>query len=118
MRLRGLLQLSCVVVACAFAILPRLALGDSAASSLNQTAILGPSGSPMMLRADQVDYNLNTAITVAHGHVEIDYNERIVQADTVTYDQNKDIVTADGHVVVLAPDGTVIFAKHTVLTNQ
>jgi LPS-assembly protein len=118
MRLRGLFQLSCVVVACARATMPLPASGDSAASSLNQTAILGPSGSPMMLRADQVDYNLNTAMTVAHGHVEIDYNERIVQADTVTYDENKDIVTADGHVVMLAPDGTVIFAKHTVLTNQ
>jgi LPS-assembly protein len=81
-------------------------------------SLLGPRGSQMMLRADQVDYNLNTAVTIAHGHVEIDYNDRIVQADQVVYDQNKDVVTADGHVVMMAPDGNVVFATHAVLTDQ
>jgi LPS-assembly protein len=81
-------------------------------------SLLGPRGSQMMLRADQVDYNLNTAVTVAHGHVEIDYNDRIVQAEQVIYDQNKDVVTAEGHVVMMAPDGNVVFATHAVLTDQ
>ncbi|HEY5048955.1 MAG TPA: LPS assembly protein LptD [Rhizomicrobium sp.] len=72
----------------------------------------------MLLRADRIDYNLNTSVTVARGHVEIDYNDRIVEADTVTYDQNRDIVTADGHVVMLAPDGNVVFATRSVLTDQ
>jgi LPS-assembly protein len=116
MWLGGPSQIFLVAALCAVAMVP--ALGDSGQKTPGQSTLLGPRGSQMLLRADQVDYNLNTSITVAHGNVEIDYNDRIVTADKVTYDQNKDVVTADGHVVMLAPDGSVVFAPHAVLTDQ
>ncbi len=118
MRWGGLLKLLCAAVVCALASAPRPGLAESGQAELNSSKILGPRGSQMMLRADQVDYNLNTAVVTASGHVEIDYNDRIVEADRVIYDQNKDIVTADGHVIMLAPDGTVVFSTHAVLTDQ
>jgi LPS-assembly protein len=118
MRTGALLNLLCAAAVCALASAPRPGLAQSGQTALDSSKIFGPHGSQMMLRADQVDYNLNTAVAVAHGHVEIDYNDRIVEADKVTYDQNKDIVTADGHVTMLAPSGTVIFSTHSVLTDQ
>ncbi len=118
MGLRGLLQPFCIAAAIAFAIVPAIGSGSTEQPDSGRSSVLGPRDSPMLLRADQVDYDLNTSVAVAHGHVEIDYNDRIVEADTVTYDQNKDVVTADGHVVMLAPDGNVAFAKHVVLSDQ
>ena len=55
---------------------------------------------------------------MAIGHVEIDYNSRILTADKVMDDQNADVVTADGHVTIMAPNGDVVFAKHAVLTDE
>src|SRR3974390_874283 len=80
-----------------------------------QRALLGAPGGQMLLRADQIDYDLNTSVATAHGHVEIDYNSRILEADRVTYDQNKDIVSAAGNVVIMAPNGDVAFANQATL---
>lgn len=79
---------------------------------------LGKPGGNALLRADEIDYDINNALVIAHGHVEIDYNGRILMAEQVTYDQNKDVVTASGHVTVMAPNGDVAFADHVVLTDQ
>lgn len=72
----------------------------------------------MLLRADEVEYDTNKAITTARGHVEIDYKGEILQADKVVYDQNADQVTAIGHVVLMDPQGNVGFSNNAVLTNQ
>src|SRR5215469_588943 len=114
------------IIACAvvlWAALPARAPGaesdvSSPPSSKSRNTLLGPPGSQMLLRADQVDYDLNTSVATAHGHVEIDYNDRVVQADTVVYDETRDKVTADGHVVMMSPNGDVVFAKHVELTDQ
>ncbi|HTW33111.1 MAG TPA: LPS assembly protein LptD [Rhizomicrobium sp.] len=71
-----------------------------------------------LLKADQVEYNTNTGVTVATGHVEIDYNQQILLADRVIYDSNADKVTAVGHVILMQPDGTVGFSDRAVLTDQ
>jgi LPS-assembly protein len=81
-------------------------------------ALLGKPGGTGLLRADEVTYDTNTKVVTAIGHVEIDYNGRILLADKVVYDQVKDLATADGHVSVLEPNGTVAFASHAVLTDQ
>jgi LPS-assembly protein len=80
--------------------------------------LLGKPGGTGLIRADEVSYDTQTKFVTAEGHVEIDYNGRILLADKVTYDQDKDVATADGHVSVMEPDGTVAFAKHAVLTDQ
>lgn len=81
------------------------------------SAILGKR-SNMLLKADEVDYDINNAVVTARGHVEIDYNNRILMAEQVSYDQNTDVVMASGHVSVMAPDGSVAFADHVTLTDQ
>lgn len=115
---RGSLTILGVCLAAAVGLTLGPSLGQGSASRDDQSAVLGAQGGQMLLRADQVDYDLNTSVAVAHGHVEIDYNGRILQADRVTYDQNKDVVSADGHVVLMAPTGDVAFATHMVLTDQ
>src|SRR4051794_15304426 len=85
---------------------------------ISSSALLGKPGGTGLLRADEVDYDTQTRLVTATGHVEIDYNGRILLADQVRYDQNKDVATADGHISVLEPDGTVAFASHAQLTNQ
>ncbi len=81
-------------------------------------SLLGTANGNVLLRADQVVYDINNSIVSAEGHVEIDYNDRILTADRVVYDQKKDKVTAEGHVSVLAPTGDVTFAESVTLTDQ
>jgi len=94
MRLRGALAL-----AFCFA----WAAGAAAQTSGNKQSnplfssrtLLGTGNGQMLLRADHVDYDLNTSVTTAEGHVEIDYNGRILLADRIIYDKNRDSVTAE-----------------------
>ena len=81
-------------------------------------SLLGKPGGTGLIRADEIVYDTNTKVVTAKGHVEIDYNGRILLADQVTYDQNKDVAAADGHVSVLEPNGDVAFANHAVLTDK
>ena len=81
-------------------------------------ALLGSGNGQMLLKADRVDYDLNTSVSIAEGHVEIDYNGRILQTDRLVYDRNRDTVTAVGHVVMMAPNGDVLFAERAQLTDQ
>lgn len=74
--------------------------------------------SDMLLQADEVDYDSNAHTVTARGHVEIDYEGRILLADAVTYNRDTDLVTADGHVSLLEPDGNVAFATHVTLTDK
>src|SRR5437763_9025125 len=87
-------------------------------TSFDKQSLLGKPGGTGLIRADEITYDTQTKVVAAAGHVEIDYNDRILLADRVTYDQVKDVATADGHVSVLEPNGTVGFANHAVLTDQ
>ena len=113
----GLLRASHVVVAAALMAASVLPAAGAQQSHLSGV-VLGPRGSAGLLRADDVTYDTNTSIMTAQGHVEIDYNDRILTADKVTYDQDNDIATADGNVTIMAPNGDVIFGTHAVLTDQ
>jgi len=72
----------------------------------------------MLLEADHASYDDKAKIITASGHVEIDYDGKILVADSVSYDQNADVVTADGHVALVEKDGSVAFADHVVLTDK
>jgi LPS-assembly protein len=93
-------------------------LAAQAAAGVRGNAILGKGDGQMLVKADRVTYDTDSGVVTAEGHVEIDYNERIITADTVTYDQNNDIATATGHVVMMAPNGDVGFSNKAVLTDQ
>lgn len=78
---------------------------------------LGPR-SNVLLRADEVVYDVNNSVVTAQGHVEIDYNDRVVIADSVVYNQTTDTVKAVGHVTMMAPNGDTAFANEVTLSDQ
>jgi LPS-assembly protein len=90
----------------------------AAAACLPARAAENLAGKEMLLQADTAVYDDKTKIVSAQGHVEIDYDGRILLADSVNYNQNTDIVTADGHVSLLDKTGNVAFADHVVLTDK
>lgn len=75
-------------------------------------------GGEILLQADEVVYDANNQIVTAHGHVEVDYNGRILMAEQLTYDQATDTMTASGHVSTLDDKGNVAFANHVTLTDK
>ncbi len=72
----------------------------------------------MLLQADEAVYDSATHVITASGHVEIDYDRRILIADSVSYNQDTDVVTADGHVSLMEENGNVAFAEHVTLTEK
>lgn len=75
-------------------------------------------GGDVLLQADEVEYDVNNAVVTAHGHVEVDYDGRILMAEKLTYDQNADTMTASGHVSVTDAKGNVAFAEHVTMTDK
>ena len=89
------------------------AIPAAAASS----SALGIKGDVLML-ADEVDYDVDSHVVTARGHVEIDSDGRMLLADEVTYDQPNDTMTASGHVSLTDEKGNVAFADHIVLKDK
>ena len=92
--------------------------GGQSQSVLSSRTLLGSGNGEMLLKADRVDYDLNTGVATAIGHVEINYNGRTLLADRVVDDKKNDTVTATGHVVMMAPNGDVVFAEQVRLSDR
>lgn len=73
---------------------------------------------PILIMADELDYNRETQVVVASGNVEISQGEQILLADRVSYNQRTRVVVAEGNVSILQPDGNVIFADRVELTDD
>ncbi|UPG74134.1 LPS assembly protein LptD [Roseomonas gilardii subsp. gilardii] len=73
---------------------------------------------PVTFTADQVDYDDNSKIVTATGHVEAWQNEQILRADKFTYNRDTGVATAEGNVQLLQPDGQVLFADRAELTGN
>jgi len=73
---------------------------------------------PVVLTADQIDYDQEHAFVIADGHVEVAQGERILLADSLTYDQRNNTVFAQGNVSVLDPSGSVYFADDMELADD
>ncbi len=75
------------------------------------------ANAPIALRADEVEYNEDLALTIARGHVEISQNGEVLLADTVTYNQRTDTITASGNVSLSQPTGEILFANYMELRD-
>jgi len=73
---------------------------------------------PVLVTADELQYDQDLGLTVAKGHVELSQNDQILLADTVTYNQRTDTVTASGHVSLVQPSGDVAFADFMELRDN
>jgi len=87
-------------------------------ASTAQAAEQKKLGGDVLLQADQVEYDVDHQVVTASGHVEVDYDGRILMAQKLSYDQKTDVMTASGHVSVLDAKGNVAFADHVVLKDK
>ncbi|HUB97291.1 MAG TPA: LPS assembly protein LptD [Stellaceae bacterium] len=76
------------------------------------------NNTPVLVGADELQYDQDLGLTVAKGHVELDQGDQILLADAVTYNQRTDVVTATGHVALLQPSGDITFADYAELRDQ
>lgn len=92
-----------------------------AAASVHAVELAAPQVSreqPVMLKADQLDYDKDRQLVIAQGKVEVVQGDTVLLADLLTYDQRSNIVFAQGHVSVLEPSGNVYFADEAELTDD
>ena len=73
---------------------------------------------PVLLMADNIDYDEELGTVVARGKVEIVQGQRTLLADAVSYNQKTDTVSASGNVVLHEPTGEVVFAEYVELNDQ
>src|SRR6185437_4027730 len=73
---------------------------------------------PMLVTADELQYDQDLGLVVAKGHVEISQDDEVLLADTVTYNQRTDTVTASGNVSMTQPSGDVAFADYMELHDN
>jgi LPS-assembly protein len=98
--------------------LAALAVAPPAAAQLSEKLGAGQNrNAPVVIRADEMEYDNQLALTVARGHVEIEQNGETLLADTVTYNQRTDTITASGHVTLTQPTGEILFADYLELRD-
>jgi LPS-assembly protein len=73
---------------------------------------------PVTFTADAVDYDKNSSVVTATGHVEAWQNGHVMRADKIVFDRNTGVAAATGHVVLLEPDGEVMFADYAEMHNN
>ncbi|WP_420547416.1 LPS-assembly protein LptD [Curvivirga sp.] len=74
--------------------------------------------SPVLLSADEVNYDETLNIITARGNVELVQEGRVLLADTLSYNQTDDTITASGDVKLLETTGDVMFAEYMELTDK
>ncbi len=107
-RFREIVKLRLAVVAAAVVLtLPALVYAQDA-----------DRDAPILMTADELQFDDELGIATAKGNVEISQNDRVLLADTVSYNQRDDVVTASGNVILLEPTGEVLFAEFAELTDD
>lgn len=91
------------------AILPRTQFGDKPIFS---------STAPVLLEADEIDYQQDNGIVIASGNVAISQGDTVLLANMVAYDQEGDLVIAKGNISMLDPSGNVTFADEIEMTHD
>ena len=71
---------------------------------------------PVTFIADQVEYDRESGVVTASGHVEAWQGDHVLRADKVVYDRNTDVAAATGNVVLFEPNQT-LFSDYAELTE-
>ena len=72
---------------------------------------------PVTFEADNLQYDRDTGIVTATGHVEAFQNGHVLRADKITYDRNTNVAAASGHVTIIEPDGQALYSDYAELTG-
>ncbi|MBQ7705599.1 MAG: LPS export ABC transporter periplasmic protein LptC [Selenomonadaceae bacterium] len=95
---------------------------------INATALSAENNSPSEVKADEIDYDMDTGKVIATGSVFMRHEETAasnddsnvpseVNADTVDYDMNTGVVTAEGNVHLKYGTGTATGSRAMYNTN-
>lgn len=89
-----------------------------ASGGANATSTDGLAGGGFYLEADKLFRDDTKHRTRADGSVEARYKGRVLRADEVDYDSDTGIVTARGHVRIVQADGSIQFADAITLDKD
>ncbi len=73
---------------------------------------------PVLITADEVNYDRQRGLVVAKGNVEVSQGARILKANSLIYNQKTRTVIAFGNISLTEPTGEVIFANRIKLTDD
>ncbi len=73
---------------------------------------------PMMLEADELQYDFDNDVITASNGVEIYFDQYTLQADRVTYNRKDGTFSAHGNVRMTEPDGNLILAEDLTLSDD
>lgn len=78
----------------------------------------GSKDAPVTFTADEVDYDREHGLVIAHGKVEAWQNDHVLRADEIVFDRNTGVAAAHGNVTLLEPDGQTIFGSYAEMRND
>ena len=84
-------------------------------TSVTKSSTPAKSEDPVLLEADAIEQGEEAGVLIAKGNVTARNNGRTVRADQINYNQNTGIVKAFGHVTVVNADGSTTFADELTL---
>jgi LPS-assembly protein len=95
-----------------------LLLLAAAPAAMAQSLPKGAQTTPILITADEVNYDRDRSLVIAKGNVEISQGGRVLRANRVIYNQKTRTVTAVGKVSLTEPGGHVVFADRVVLKDD
>ena len=118
--LRGLVAVLACLACCGGSVRAQqstvTALQSHAADQVVAKQVSPDKASPLLLQADDLVYDNRNNRIIAHGNVEIYYNDNVLLADEVIYDKSVNTLTAMGNVRLKDSDGSVVNAERLTLS--
>jgi LPS-assembly protein len=74
-----------------------------------------PSDTPMLLQADEINYDYPNNTVSSVGHVQIHYGESTIEANRVIFDQKNQRLRAEGDVRLTEPNDTLVLGALILL---
>jgi LPS-assembly protein len=84
----------------------------------NSRAGFNQKDAPMLVQANEINYDYNNEKVAAVGNVQIYYGGATVEADRVVYDQRTKRLRAEGNARLTEPDGKVTYGEVIDLTDD
>ncbi len=79
---------------------------------------LPPPNTPMLVQADEMQYDYSNNTVAAIGHVQIYYGGSTVEADKVIYDQKTKRLRAEGNARLTEPSGRITYGQVINLSDD
>ena len=108
-RKGGLLQAAIVALLLGYAAQSQAQIQPQPQSIAGSAATAPGSNAPVLMTADQLNYDQNLGLIRAEGKVELSQGGRTLLADMVSYSERDDKVMASGNVSLVTAPRTFLF---------